>query len=255
MLRQLCIGALLLCLSSLAGTAWCADAADITLETYWYASPSIRGLEQARQRVDGALVVPGRLSGIGVVNAGHMVIDGVLAPGRSPGCIDFGGNVTFSASASFQVDIGGLTPCTEYDQITVANQLTLNGPTLELILYGGFVPDYGDRFNILDWGSLSGTFGSIDTAAASLPSPLVWDASDLYSTGEIMVGVQHIADGDLAPWNNPDTSINAADLMIAFQLLLGKRTPDALQYAHGDMDNDGDIDMTDLLLIQKLVLP
>jgi len=246
----LCTGALLLCLLCLAGTGWGADRA-----SGWRASPTIRGLEQARVRTDGALVVPGRLGGTGTITADHVVIEGTLAPGNSPGCIDFGGDVTFSALASFQVEIGGLTPCTEHDRITVAGLLTLNGPTLELILYGGFVPAYGDRFDILDWGSLSGTFGTIDTGAVGLPAPLAWDTTDLYLTGELAVGVQQFADGDLAPWDNPDTLLNAADVLIAIQLVLGQRSPGALQYAHGDMDADGDIDLADLLAIEQLVLP
>jgi hypothetical protein len=51
------------------------------------------------------------------------------------------------------------------------------------------------------------------------------------------VVLQHIADGDLAPWGNPDGQINAADVLIAAQLVLGQRTPGALQYAHGDMSH------------------
>lgn len=225
-----------------------------TLAPIISSSPTIQGLGRLRQRGDGAVVASDMVSGTGTVEANHVVIEGVLAPGNSPGCIDFGGNVTFSASATFQVDIGGLIPCSEFDRITVAGQLTLNGPTLELILYGGYVPPYGSRFDILDWGSLNGSFAGIDIVAAGLPVPLIWDTADLYLTGEIAVDVQHFADGDLAPWDNPDTVINAADLMIAMQLVLGLRTPGALQYAHGDMDGDGDIDLADLMLVQQLVL-
>jgi hypothetical protein len=32
-------------------------------------------------------------------------------------------------------------------------------------------------------------------------------------------------------------------------------TPGPLQYAYGDMDSDGDIDLADLLKIQQLILP
>ena len=64
-----------------------------------------------------------------------------------------------------------------------------------------------------------------------------------------------LADGDLAPWNNPDNQINAADVLIATQLVLGQRTPGPLQYAHGDLNLDGIITITDLLLIQQIVLP
>jgi hypothetical protein len=59
------------------------------------------------------------------------------------------------------------------------------------------------------------------------------------------------ADGDLAPWNNPDGQINAADVAIASQLALGRRTPGALQYTHGDMNTDGIIDAADVLLITR----
>lgn len=67
------------------------------------------------------------------------------------------------------------------------------------------------------------------------------------------VAVQPIADGDLAPWDDPDGKTNAADLSIAAQLALGERTPGALQYAHGDMNLDDVIDLADMLLIQQVV--
>jgi hypothetical protein len=64
-----------------------------------------------------------------------------------------------------------------------------------------------------------------------------------------------LADGDLAPWNAPDSQINAADILIATQLALDQRTAGPLQLAHGDMNSDGNIDLADLLLILKIVLP
>ena len=150
------------------------------------------------------------------------------------------------------IEIEGLIPCAEHDQIDVANQLTINSATLEIILINGFVPAVGDRFDVMDWGSITGTFGTIDTSATSLPVPLVWDTSQLYLTGELIVDLQHFADGDLAPWNNPDGLINAADILIANQLVLGLRTPGPLQIAHGDMNVDGIINVADLLLIQNI---
>ena len=63
-----------------------------------------------------------------------------------------------------------------------------------------------------------------------------------------------IADGDLAPFDNPDGFINAADVFIALQLTLNQRTAGSLQYAHGDMNFDGVIDLVDLKMIQNLVL-
>ena len=218
------------------------------------ASPGIHGLERAWVRPDGALVVRERISGTGEIQADHVIIEGELSPGNSPGCITYGGNVTFSSSATLIIELGGSNPCTEHDQISVANALTVNGATLEVILIGGFVPAYGDTFDIMDWGSFSGSFGTIDNGAASLPAPLQWDTSQLYTTGELIVGVQQFADGDLAPWDAPDGMINAADVLIATQLVLEQRTAGALQYAHGDMNTDGVIDVADLLLIVQIAL-
>jgi len=48
--------------------------------------------------------------------------------------------------------------------------------------------------------------------------------------------------------------INAADVLIVTQLVLGQRIPGDLQFAHGDMNADSVIDVADLLLITKIVL-
>jgi hypothetical protein len=214
-------------------------------------SKGIHGLEHAGIRSDGALVARGQVSGRGTVRAEHVVIEGMLTPGDSPGCIDFGGDVTFSFTAVLMIEIGGATPCTEHDRIGVYNQLTINNARLEVSLINDFVPAYEDSFDIIDWGSITGSFDTLD---ASLPAPLVWDTTRLYVTGELVVDVAHYANGDLAPWDNPDGLINAADVLVAVQLVLGLRTPGALQYAHGDMNIDSVFDLADLLLIQQAAL-
>jgi hypothetical protein len=144
--------------------------------------------------------------------------------------------------------------CTGYDHVSVAGELTINASTLQLVLLNGYTPSYGDSYDILDWGSLNGAFGIIDTSAAALPTPLVWDFTQLYLDGTVQVGVNQFADGDLAPWGAPDGIINAADLMIAQRLVLGTLTAGAVQLAHGDMDLDDDIDTADLFAILALVL-
>jgi mono/diheme cytochrome c family protein len=69
----------------------------------------------------------------------------------------------------------------------------------------------------------------------------------------------NVADGDLAPWNVPDGNINAADVLIATQLVLGSRTPGTTQLAHGDLypvgAPDGIINLQDLVLLMQLVVP
>ena len=218
----------------------------------------IYGLEKAKKRPDGTLVVTDKLSGNGTINAKHVLTKGLVSPGNSPGCLIITGNWTFNVSSTLGIEIAGLIPCDEHDQLTVTGTLTLHNGPLVIVLSGiapapVFEPVLGDTFKILDFGNIVGTFGTIDTSGAVLPEPLVWDLSQLYLTGELIVGVQQYADGDLAPWDNPDGLINAADLLIAEQLALGQRTAGAFQYAHGDMNTDGIIDLADLILIQQTV--
>lgn len=66
------------------------------------------------------------------------------------------------------------------------------------------------------------------------------------------------ADGDLAPYGNPDGFLNAADLMIAQRIVLGEITATELDLAHGDVypagAPDGVINLSDLILIQQLII-
>ena len=73
-------------------------------------------------------------------------------------------------------------------------------------------------------------------------------------SGVLVCNAEIVTDGDLAPWENPDGLINAADVLIATQLTLGMRIPGEIQYAHGDMNNDGIFNLADLLLITQAAL-
>jgi hypothetical protein len=146
----------------------------------------VTGLEKAVRRPDGAQVVRGTLAGNGTIeDRGTRVIEGKVAPGNSPGCVADQGNVIFEGSSWLEIELGGATACSGYDQYTVNLSLTLNGPTLKVLLINGFVPSAGQRFDVLNWGTLSGTFATLDLPA--LPGGLVWDTSSLYATGELVV--------------------------------------------------------------------
>lgn len=214
---------------------------------------NIRGMERARQRSDGAVVVSEKLAGHGWIQADDVIVKDELAPGNSPGCINFSGNVTLTSTSTLVMELDGLTPCLEHDQISVANSLGINNASLQLVLLN-YTPVAGDSFDILDWGSLTGQFATIDASAATLPAGLSWDFSQLYTTGEIMVVSTILADGDLAPWDNPDGLINVADMLIMSQISTGLRTPGQIQLAHGDLNQDGVINVQDILLLQIEIL-
>ncbi len=60
-----------------------------------------------------------------------------------------------------QIDLGGLTPDTGYDVLSVSGQAALNG-RLILSATNGFLPASGDVFNVMTYGSHSGEFATVD---------------------------------------------------------------------------------------------
>ncbi|MSX01850.1 MAG: hypothetical protein F2813_01670, partial [Actinobacteria bacterium] len=102
---------------------------------------------------DQVLVGSGTFGGA-VLNVGH------VSPGHSPGS-DTYGTYTQASSATLTMEIGGAaTAGVDYDQIIVSGAAALDG-TLELRLLGSFAPAAGDVFNVLTYGSRSGSFASI----------------------------------------------------------------------------------------------
>lgn len=87
---------------------------------------------------------------------------GIVAPGNSPGCLSVSGG--FSNAGTVQIELGGTTACTQYDQITVTGAATLGG-ALSVSLINGYSGLGSDQVTILQAAAISGTF-----ASASLPA-------------------------------------------------------------------------------------
>ncbi len=130
-----------------------------------------------------------------------IAVAGVLAFGSgaalATGCVTNQNNVLLDSTATLDLQLGGTTPCTGYDEYSVGGTLTLIHPTLDVTLTNGFVPANGESFTILSWGSLSGTFGAVTLPALS--AGLVWNTGALYATGTISV-TSPPTDGPLPLW-------------------------------------------------------
>ena len=74
----------------------------------------------------------------------------------------------------------------------VGGDLTLDG-NLDVLHFGGFVPQAGDLSDIFDFEpiSLSGLFDVVNLPA--LASGIAWDDTNLYTTGELLVSLLQIA--------------------------------------------------------------
>jgi hypothetical protein len=81
---------------------------------------------------------------------------GLIEPGNNIGVLTYIGNFISTPSGVLDIELGGSTAGTEYDQLNVTGNAILNG-LLKVRLANGFVPNNGDSFVILN------TSGSVDT--------------------------------------------------------------------------------------------
>ncbi|MCH2131993.1 MAG: BspA family leucine-rich repeat surface protein, partial [Pirellulaceae bacterium] len=113
-------------------------------------------------------------------------ITGKYQPGGSPAIIDFGGDLSLSSDAHLVLEIDGPTPGTGHDQLNIAGQFTVGG-IAEIVLADNYMPTAGQSFNLLNFGSLDGTFSEILFTGSELPADLQWDTTALLTDGILQV--------------------------------------------------------------------
>lgn len=97
----------------------------------------------------------GTLSGSGLIVYGSGGFSAAIStgavtvkPGNSPGSLTIDGNLD-AVGTTFDIEIGGLLPGSEYDQLIVLGQANLVDSILNLRFINGFVPNQGDVFEWL----------------------------------------------------------------------------------------------------------
>src|SRR5437867_1264561 len=118
------------------------------------------------------------LMGNGTID-GDVFVAGVLSPGNSPGKVTINGNLKIADGnprvindsytpptgsdtvGTLAIEIGGVTPGTQHDQVIVIGNVELGG-TLKISLINGFVPSPGQTFEIVKFGSATGWFKTIE---------------------------------------------------------------------------------------------
>jgi T5SS/PEP-CTERM-associated repeat protein len=148
------------------------------------------------------ITLSGYVKGVGTFD--NVTFSGTFSPGLSP-TVSSVGSISLGSSSTLVMEIGGTTPGSSYDQIQASGALGLGG-ILQIPLINGFNPSAGQSFDLLNWGSISGTFSSI-----SLPTlaGLTWNTSQLYTTGVISVVSAGLA-GDY----NGNGIVDAADYTV-----------------------------------------
>ena len=109
---------------------------------------------------------------------------GDLRPGNSPASVLYEGDLVFGGAATLTLEIGGLTAGAEYDHVDVGGTLHADG-ALDVVLYGGFAPEVGASFDLLDAGTMTGAFDALNLPA--LGSGKAWDTSQFATSGVVSV--------------------------------------------------------------------
>jgi len=102
----------------------------------------------------------GNLAGFGTVTA-DVSSSGQVNPGVSPGILNIVGDYTQTSSGALNIEIGGLTVGTDFDQLNITGTADLDG-TLNISLINGFNPSLGQSFVIMTFASSIGNFSTIN---------------------------------------------------------------------------------------------
>ena len=168
---------------------------------------------------DTYTVAGGILGGNGSINTDITIESGgTLAPGASAGQLTVE-QLVFQTGSLFEIEIGGLTAGSEYDQL-IGESITLAGDlALSLLDLGSglFLPDPSDTFSVLDATSLSGMFDNVVSGTR------------LDTTG---------GEGSfLVTYDSASDAVVLSDF--------------ALSAVNGDYNGDGDVDGSDFLAWQR----
>jgi hypothetical protein len=183
--------------------------------------------------VDGSAIVNfGTIQGNGWLQA-QIINQGTVSPGASAGAIRFELEMNLGGSSVLDMEIGGIVPITQFDQISTGGSALLAG-TLDLSIIGGYVPDLDHEFDIiLSAGPVLGTFSSV-------LFPTMPDVAFCLSYGTNTITVTTGLIGDL----DGDGFVGIADLNI----VLGAWNSNVIAgvWGLGDTSGDGFIGIEDL---------
>jgi fibronectin-binding autotransporter adhesin len=150
-------------------------------------------------------VFVGAESGAGpFTGTGPVEFDGDLRPGNSPASVPFGGDLVLTNTTNLQAQIGGATLGSQYDHLQVAGQVTFAG-NLDAQLINGFTPTVGQRFDVVTFGSRSGSFNSFTglNFGGGLQFTADYDASHFYLAVTPNAGGPTWTGTTSGLWNDP----------------------------------------------------
>lgn len=134
-----------------------------------------------------SLVSFGLVTGSGAfTGGGTFYFEGGYSPGSSPASVPVAGKLFFGPTSILTMELGGTTPGIQHDQIhfQTGGALMADG-VLKVTLIDGFVPSFGDVFQLFIDPATTGSFTDLELPA--LPPGHLWDTSQLESDGSLKV--------------------------------------------------------------------
>ncbi|HEX2473526.1 MAG TPA: hypothetical protein VHK01_02200, partial [Lacipirellulaceae bacterium] len=142
----------------------------------------------------------------GSSGGGDIFFLGDLRPGNSPAMVNFDNNIGFGATTTLAIELGGITPGSQFDMLEIGGAAALNG-ALDVTLINGFTPMPGNSFEILH--ADDGIFGVFsDVTLPTLAAGLAWDV--VYTNFSVLLQVSSGLPGDY----NHDGRVDAADYVV-----------------------------------------
>lgn len=180
----------------------------------------------------------GDVAGNGVGGGGTVFLEGDIAPGFSPGLMEYGGDVTFGDFSSLSLELTGVAPGTEYDQVQIDGEVALGG---ELIIDAEAA--LGDTtLTILEAGSILGEFDEVPELFSHVGSGMF--LTDItYTDTEVTISlVENLADFNL------DGFVDSQDYDLWEG---GYGLPPVVSLGNGDANGDGIASGLDFLAWQR----
>ena len=158
---------------SLQGTSGTIDALAINLSSS--ASQLQAGGNLNITANVGPINTPNGITSQTQFNANSTIINGLLAPGQSPGQLIVNGNLEMGSGDALEIEANGIIAGSDYDQVVVNGTVDLNGATLVLI--DNVEITLNQDFVIIDndgTDPINGTFNGLPNGAAITGNGKTW---------------------------------------------------------------------------------
>lgn len=184
----------------------------------------------------------GDVSGAGPFTGGGIVeFEGDVNPGNSPAEVVFEGDVSFGAGSTITLEVGGTTPGSEYDTLSVGGTATLDG-TLLVDLIDDFTPSVDNVFTLMTFGARVGEFNRVE--AVGVLSGYTLETT--YTDTSLRLSFAAV---DVPGDANGDGLVDGVDYLVWAGNFGETDPPDGLNGASdGDFNDDGVVDGVDYLV-------